>query len=447
MRARPDRPSPAKARSPLTPAIPILALVVAALVSAQELRKTDLVRGRTMLKVVKKELLAHYYDPTFHGLDLEARFAKAEQDLEGAGSLSHMFGIIAQAVLDLGDSHTRFIPPGRAARFEYGWRLRVLGETPYVLAVKPGSDAEAKGLKPGDRVLAVDGIALDRKTINLFRYKYFVVRPVERMRFEVQSPGGPPRTLVAAARIEEGRKFLDVTQGEDIWDIMREIEKGEVDQRFFGAADRSVLVWKLPTFEIADSELKRGVAQMLKHRAVVIDLRGNPGGYVDALTFLLGHFFDRDVQVGQPKGRKKDMKPMVARARPENLFGGRVVVVVDSESGSASELFARVMQLEKRGLVVGDRTAGAVMRSRVFYRETPGEYVVLYGISVTDSDVIMADGRSLEGEGVVPDVAVLPTGEDLAAGRDRVLARAVVEAGGLMSPEEAGKLFPHVWVD
>ena len=55
--------------------------VAAFLALAQELRSSDRTRGRTMLKVIKKELQNHYYDPTFHGLDLEARFAKAEQDI------------------------------------------------------------------------------------------------------------------------------------------------------------------------------------------------------------------------------------------------------------------------------------------------------------------------------------------------------------------------------
>jgi carboxyl-terminal processing protease len=136
---------------------------------------------------------------------------------------------------------------------------------------------------------------------------------------------------------------------------------------------------------------------------------------------------------------------MVAKSQGDRAFKGQVVVLVDSDSGSAAELFARVIQLEKRGVVIGDRTAGAVMQSRVYTRQTAGEYVLIYGISITETDLLMADGKSLEGEGVVPDETVLPTGADLAAGRDSALARAVLKAGGLLSPEEAGKAFPIVW--
>jgi carboxyl-terminal processing protease len=153
------------------------------------------------------------------------------------------------------------------------------------------------------------------------------------------------------------------------------------------------------------------------------------------------------VTIAQPRGRDKNMKPMVAKTQGPKAFTGKVVVIVDSDSGSAAELFARVIQLEKRGVVIGDRTAGAVMQSRVYSRQTAGEYVVIYGISITESDLIMADGKSLENEGVAPDQIVLPTGPDLAAGSDPVLTRAVLLAGGLLSPVEAGKLFPYKWGD
>ena len=78
-----------------------------------------------MLGQIKNDIKKNYYDPTFHGMDLEARFKTAEEKINQATSVGQVFGIIAQAVIELNDSHTIFIPPPRAARTEYGWQMQI----------------------------------------------------------------------------------------------------------------------------------------------------------------------------------------------------------------------------------------------------------------------------------------------------------------------------------
>jgi len=70
---------------------------------------------------------------------------------------------------------------------------------------------------------------------------------------------------------------------------------------------------------------------------------------------------------------------------------------------------------------------------------------VYYGMDVTEADIIDSDGKSLEHVGVTPDEVMLPTADDMAAGRDPVLARAAKLAGIDISPERAGTLFPIEW--
>jgi len=123
-------------------------------------------------------------------------------------------------------------------------------------------------------------------------------------------------------------------------------------------------------------------------------------------------------------------------------FEGKLIVLVDSESASAAEILARVMQLEKRATVIGDQTSGSVMESRQYPRALGTDSVVFCGTSITEADVIMSDGKSLEHVGVTPDELLLPTGEDLAAKRDPVLAHAAGLVGVKVEPEKAGALFP-----
>jgi C-terminal processing protease CtpA/Prc len=104
------------------------------------------------------------------------------------------------------------------------------------------------------------------------------------------------------------------------------------------------------------------------------------------------------------------------------------------------------MQLEKRGVVLGDQTSGSVMEARGYSYNQGVDTMFFYSFSVTGADLIMKDGKSLEHVGVTPDEIVLPTAQDLAEGRDPALARAAELAGLKLDAAEAGKLFPFEWL-
>ena len=141
---------------------------------------------------------------------------------------------------------------------------------------------------------------------------------------------------------------------------------------------------------------------------------------------------------------RKENKPEIAKAA-HNPFIGNLIVLVDSQSASAAELFARVVQIEKRGVVLGDHTSGSVMESKHYEEKMGADTVVFYGVSVTEEDLIMTDGKSLEHTGVTPDQVLLPSPEALAHGRDPVLAHAVELLGIKLTSEDAGKVFPFEW--
>ena len=160
--------------------------------------------------------------------------------------------------------------------------------------------------------------------------------------------------------------------------------------------------------------------------------------------YLSGHFFDRELKIADMITRKKTEVRM-AKPVKDRQFKGELIILVDSNSASASEVFARLIQIEKRGKIVGDVSAGAVMTSYnmgLAIERGPSGFQTFtpYGLNVTVADLIMSDGNRLENVGVVPDHPVGPSARALANRSDPVLAFAAGLLGEKISPEDAGRL-------
>ena len=431
--------------------LPLLfALLFCFLLPGASAQTTDFNRknGVSILNTIKREIQKNYYDPAFRGVDLDKFFEPVEAKIMQASTIGEVLGIIAQALMRFEDSHTFLIPPMSATQVEHGWKMQMYGDDCYVVAVKPGSDAEAKGLKPGDRILSINGIQPTRQNIWKLYYHYYVLMAAKQLQLSTASPDGKQREVTIAAKVTERKRILDLTGAGDGTDINYMIREAETEaymgrHRYIEVGDDAV-IWRMTGFDLSDADIDKLMGKARKRKALILDLRGNPGGNVTTLKRLVGNVFDHDVKIADLRGRK-EMKPMTAKTRGDQVFKGQLVVLVDSESGSAAEVFARVVQLEKRGTVVGDSTAGAVMQSRGYQYKSGLGMGFIYGVSITDADLIMADGKSLEHTGVTPDERVLPTGADLAAGRDPVMTRAAALVGLEIKPEKAGTLFPYEW--
>ena len=428
----------------------LLFLGLAAMHSAQgqSFSGMDRDRVRGMLEVIKGDLKKNYYDPAFHGIDIDARFKAADEKVKSVDSLGQAYGVIAQALSDFNDSHLFFLPPPRSARADYGWQMQMIGDECYVVAVKSGSDAEAKGLKPGDRILKVDGFAPTRDNIWKMQYRYFVLRPAPGIQVVAQTGSEQPRELALKAKVTEGKRRLDFTGNsgvEDIESVLRDIDKEDHLNRQRYVENGDLFIWKMPRFDLDDEKVDEMFGKARKFKALVLDLRGNGGGAEKTLQRMVGSLFEHDIKIADAK-RRKETKAIVARTRGKDAFEGKLVVLIDSRSASAAELLARIVQLEKRGTVIGDRSAGAVMRAKGYYYEMGVDSIIFYGASITDADSIMSDGKSLEHAGVSPDELLVPSGADLAAKRDPVLARGASLLGFELSAEKAGHLFPVEWL-
>jgi len=419
----------------LAGAVCIASLLAAAGSVAQSgptLSKNDRELMLTMLRAIRDDVAKHYYDPSFHGIDLNARFKDAEARLKTTAAFNDGMSTLAEFLTQFDDSHTTFLPPNRRVRVDYGWQMAMVGDKPLIVSVDAGSDAARKGLAPGDRVLLLNAFEPNRQNLWRLIYFYRFVRPQAQQRVAVLKPDGSARTVDVASAVTD----QPITE---LGDLIAELEETVDRARDVGAViGPDIFVWKMAVFGNPD-RVDEMIRKARGYKTLILDLRGNGGGAVAALRELVSRSFDRDVLVAQEKLRDKGVREVAKPSR--NAFAGRLIVLVDSRSASAAEMFARIVQIEKRGTVLGDRTAGAVMTSRIFPHHAGVGGVAFYAASITIGDVRLSNGESLEKIGVRPDEIVLPSPGDLAAARDPVLAYAIELAGGSLSSVEAARLF------
>jgi C-terminal processing protease CtpA/Prc len=413
----------------------------------QKMDHASLDRARGILRDARDAVRKNYYDPAYHGLDLEARYQQYDERIKTAPGLNEALRMVAAFLSGLKDSHTFFVPPMRPYRLDYGFRMQLFGDDAFITRIRPGTDAESK-VHPGDQVMAYDTYSVNRTDFQDLSYTFNNLMPRNRTQLDLRDPAGNVRRVLVDSTIRQGRPVLDLTLSEsalDLYQLIREEENQEhvIRQQQYVMGD--LVIWKMPEFFLTDGEVDHLFDLVRKHKTLILDLRGNPGGAVVTLYRMLGNVFDHDVKIADRVGRK-ELKPEIAKTAGSRAFAGKVIVLVDSLSASAAELFARVIQLEHRGTVLGDHSSGSVMEAKGYSCSQGLDTKIFYSFSVTEADMIMKDGKSIEHVGVTPDEILLPTAPDLAAGRDPVLARAAELAGVQLGPTEAGKLFPFEWM-
>jgi len=403
-------------------------------------------RAHKILRDAYDTVRKNYYDPKYHGLDLEAQYRLYDRKIDTAPSFNECLRFVAAFLEGLKDSHTYLVPPDRPYRFDYGFRMQLFGDDGFITHVRPGTDAESK-VHVGDRVVAYQTNRVNRTDLHDILYLFGSLMPRTSIQLDLRDPSGDSRRVVIETKVLQQSIERHITPSSN--DYYRLLREGEDEDHIFRQQQivlDDVVIWKMPRFLLSPGEVDHLFGDVRKHKLLILDLRGNPGGASVTLERMLGNLFDHDVKVADRIGRK-DLKPTIARTVGGDAFAGKVIVIVDSASASAAELFARVVQLEGRGFVLGDRTSGSVMEAQIYPFSQGMEYAqIWYEFFVTEADLIMKDGKSLEGVGVTPNEIVLPTPQDLAFGRDPALARAAELAGVKLDPAAAGKLFPFEWL-
>lgn len=315
-------------------------------------------------------------------IDLIEVYHKDEVDRE-----TLLRGAIRGAVEALDDPHSAYMDADEYARFMEGLEERTFtgigafiekqGRYIIVLAPIKGSPAEAAGLRPGDRILAVDGTSL-------------LDVPVE---FAVSLIRGPAASVVRLdmERPGEGRRFT--VEIERAW-----IEVPTIEYELL--ADDIGYV-KLYQFASGAEQKFRQAAQSLIQagaEVIIFDLRQNPGGYLHVAVQIAGSFLDQGQPVLHTVGRGERLQTHVS---PGGKLPVRWVVLVDRSSASASELLAGAIQDHGAAVIVGETTFGKGTVQQLFTLWQGG------GLKVTTDEYLTPNRRRVEEDGITPDVVVL----------------------------------------
>ncbi|HEX6879924.1 MAG TPA: S41 family peptidase [Terriglobales bacterium] len=389
---------------------------------------------KLILKAVSHEIEKNYYDPQMRGIDWSAATAEANERIEKAQNVTDMARAIWILTNKLKDSHTGFVPPGRAITFQFGFDAKPIGNEVRVYKIRKGGEAEKAGLKVGDRLLKVNTFSANRASFDDMMFFFRVIANMSVMEIVYQRDNEQPQTIRLQGKQKTEAAILDTERFIDsLWELIRESQRDEY--KWHSANYDGIGYAQLRSFDEEEDFLLKVIRNSDPSKGLVIDLRDNGGGAEDTLKSVAGHFVSSPTVMFKLQLRKGPEDVVIKPRAPR--IEVPVVILVDSETGSAAEMFARFMQLQNHAVVVGDHSSGRVMRSRVSFEQVGAGSVIPYLLSITTARVVMADGQALENVGVKPDVECIPLGKDMREEEDACLGKAlslVRKAAGMPEP-------------
>ena len=317
-------------------------------------------------------------------------------------------------------------PEGSAAASEVGIEVRLVGTHVLITQVLPGTSAEEQGVRPGWRLTKVGSMpvaaviaSLPDRMKDTSGYSLFVAHAVSSA---LSGPKGTGITVVAGPGEDQRevtleRRPVGVTASfGNFPPISVRFESDLLAEGRVGYIGFSVF---MPVVAGAFQDAMRSQRDA-GIEALVIDLRGNPGGLVGMVMGLSGWLVgDRGAALGVMKTRDAELRFVVNPRASKDRFNGPIVVLVDALSASTSELFAAGLQELGRASVVGTTSAGMSLPSII---ETLPDGDLLQFVT---ADLHTPAGARLEAAGVTPDIVVPLNEAALLAGTDPQLDAAL----------------------
>ncbi len=369
-----------------------------------------------------------YWDTSFGGVDWRAVHDRYLPRAKQTVDAKEFHQLLDQMIGELRRSHFKVLPPdnvrtigsqaGKVKQGSVGLKLRWIDAQLLVVDVDEDSPAYAAGIRKGFVLTKINNKTPDeiytaykqKNTGFQFREELGRTRAAgeqlagkadAKVELEVLNEKNTPLRLTLARKerpLDSGNGFKSKLLDQNTGYIKFDIFLGDVLEKFQAA-----------------------VREFRNTKALIIDLRGNPGGIGQLAPAIASSISATDGSLGSFQFRYQTQS-MAYKGTGANAYKGRIILLVDESSGSTSEVFAGGLQESGRATVIGAPTAGAVLPSIPALLPTGGALVYVVSNFQTPKGIV------LEGRGVHPDIAIKPLRADFLAGRDTILQRAIETA-------------------
>jgi len=318
-----------------------------------------------------------------------------------------IYGAISGMVESLGDPHTIFFTPGEtktflediSGRFEgIGMEIGIREGQLQVIAPLEGTPAQKAGFRPGDRIIKIEDIS----TIDI--------------------------TIEEAVSLIRGPKGTEVTLTimRDEWDVPEEIKIKraviKIPSMKWELKEDDIAHIRLYHFsEQADRDFRKIAMEVLRSSAkgIILDLRSNPGGYLERAQDIAGWFLENgQVVVIEDFGDKREKEIYKAKGNAD-LLEYPTVILINQGSASASEILASALR-DNRGIIIIGETSFGKGSVQLLESLTDGS-----SLKITVAYWLTPDGNLISDVGLEPDIKIEMTDEDYNENRDPQLNKAI----------------------
>lgn len=328
-----------------------------------------------------------------------------EKFVGDASTSKMMFGAIKGMVDSLGDPYSTFMEPTDNKLFiedlsgeiqGIGAELSVKDGKLVIIAPLDDSPAQKAGLKPNDEIFQIDGE--DTTDISLDA-------AIQKIRGRA---GTQVKLLINRPDFKEPKEFNIKRAVIIVKSVEWEIKEG-------------VGYIKISQFGEDTSRLTKQAADELKdQKAIILDLRNNPGGYLDSSIDVASLFMERGVVVKEKykDGRVEELKTTLA----QQFFKNKVIVLINEGSASASEIVAGALKDSRQAIIIGKRSFGKGSVQEIENLSNDS------ALRITVAKWLTPSGLTIDKEGIKPDIEIDLTDQDFAQNKDPQLDRALEEA-------------------